>query len=159
MQNVLVIGAGRVGKGLSTELTNKGYSVENYSSKELEANSNLPFSLFDFDTFYWCARESGIPTDISNTGKLFSTLLFEIEKLRWKGLFVFLSSAGEVYGEGLGYPAFENLFSIIRKFLLNKKIYKPDSLHLHHLIFSFFKKTKNFINFLCFINNPFNNTS
>jgi nucleoside-diphosphate-sugar epimerase len=107
MQNVLVIGAGRVGKGISTELTNKGYSVENYSSKELEANSNLPFSLFDFDTFYWCARESGIPTDISNTGKLFSTLLFEIEKLRWKGLFVFLSSAGEVYGEGLGYPAFE----------------------------------------------------
>lgn len=40
----------------------------------------------------------------------------------------------------LWYPAFENLFSIIRKFLLNKKIYKPDSLHLHHLIFSFFKK-------------------
>ena len=40
----------------------------------------------------------------------------------------------------LWYPAFENLFSIIRKLLQNRKIYKPDNLHLHHMIFSFFKK-------------------
>jgi UDP-N-acetylmuramyl pentapeptide phosphotransferase/UDP-N-acetylglucosamine-1-phosphate transferase len=40
----------------------------------------------------------------------------------------------------LWYPAFENLFSIIRKLLQNRKIYKPDNLHLHHIIFSFFKK-------------------
>jgi UDP-N-acetylmuramyl pentapeptide phosphotransferase/UDP-N-acetylglucosamine-1-phosphate transferase len=44
----------------------------------------------------------------------------------------------------LWYPAFENLFSIIRKFLQNRKIYKPDNLHLHHMIFYFFKnKFKN----------------
>lgn len=40
----------------------------------------------------------------------------------------------------LWYPAFENFFSIIRKLLQNKKIYKPDNLHLHHMIFSLFKK-------------------
>ena len=35
----------------------------------------------------------------------------------------------------LWYPAFENLFSIIRKFLTKKSPSKPDNLHLHHLIF------------------------
>jgi UDP-N-acetylmuramyl pentapeptide phosphotransferase/UDP-N-acetylglucosamine-1-phosphate transferase len=48
----------------------------------------------------------------------------------------------------LWYPAFENLFSIIRKLFQNRKIYKPDNLHLHHMIFSFFKnkfKNKNLI--------------
>ena len=40
----------------------------------------------------------------------------------------------------LWYPAFENLFSIIRKILQSRKIYKADNLHLHHLIFSFLKK-------------------
>lgn len=107
MQQILVIGAGRVGKGLSKELANSGYYVENYSSQELVKSSPLPFNLANFDTFYWCARESGIPNDKSNTGKLFSDLLFEIKKLRWRGLFIFLSSAGEVYGEGNGYPALE----------------------------------------------------
>jgi len=107
MQQILVIGKGRVGKGLSNELANNGYYVENYSSQELEKSSPMPFNLANFDTFYWCARESGIPNDISNTGKLFSELLFEIKKLRWRGLFVFLSSAGEVYGEGVGYPVLE----------------------------------------------------
>ena len=107
MQKILVIGLGRVGKGITQELTNRGYHVENYSSKKLEINQALPFNLLVFDAVYWCARESGIPTDISNSGKLFSSMLFEIEKLKWKGVFVFLSSAGEVYGEGLGYPALE----------------------------------------------------
>ena len=36
----------------------------------------------------------------------------------------------------LWYPAFENLFSIIRRmFYQNKKIDEPDNFHLHHLIF------------------------
>jgi UDP-N-acetylmuramyl pentapeptide phosphotransferase/UDP-N-acetylglucosamine-1-phosphate transferase len=38
----------------------------------------------------------------------------------------------------LWYPAFENLFSIIRKILSKKKVSEPDNLHLHHLLFSFF---------------------
>jgi UDP-N-acetylmuramyl pentapeptide phosphotransferase/UDP-N-acetylglucosamine-1-phosphate transferase len=40
----------------------------------------------------------------------------------------------------LWYPAFENLFSIIRKTLSKKKPSEPDNLHLHHLLFSYLKK-------------------
>jgi UDP-N-acetylmuramyl pentapeptide phosphotransferase/UDP-N-acetylglucosamine-1-phosphate transferase len=40
----------------------------------------------------------------------------------------------------LWYPAFENLFSITRKFLNKKNPSEPDNSHLHHLIFSYFKK-------------------
>jgi len=38
----------------------------------------------------------------------------------------------------LWYPAFENFFSIIRKFFLKKSPYKPDVMHLHQLIYIFF---------------------
>ena len=40
----------------------------------------------------------------------------------------------------LWYPAFENLFSIIRRSVSNKNNYLPDNNHLHHLIFKYFKK-------------------
>ena len=50
----------------------------------------------------------------------------------------------------LWYPAFENLFSIIRKKNVNFSPLKPDAKHLHHLIYIFFKKKiklkKNFSN-------------
>lgn len=40
----------------------------------------------------------------------------------------------------LWYPAFENLFSILRKIITKKKVYAADSDHIHHLIFCFLKK-------------------
>lgn len=40
----------------------------------------------------------------------------------------------------LWYPAFENLFSIIRRSFFKKNNYLPDNDHLHQLIFKFFKK-------------------
>ena len=40
----------------------------------------------------------------------------------------------------LWYPCFENLFSIIRKFRINKSPIKPDSKHFHQLLFLFIKK-------------------
>ncbi len=43
------------------------------------------------------------------------------------------------------YPAFENLFSIIRRVSLNKKNYLADNNHLHQLLFKFLKN-KNIIN-------------
>ena len=44
----------------------------------------------------------------------------------------------------LWYPAFENLFSIIRrKFYQRKEIKNADNLHLHHLLFVELKKTFN----------------
>ena len=35
----------------------------------------------------------------------------------------------------LWYPAFENLFSILRKIRKNVSISKPDNYHLHHIIY------------------------
>jgi len=43
----------------------------------------------------------------------------------------------------LWYPAYENLFSIIRKIKSKKSPLKPDNLHLHQLIFLFIKKNIN----------------
>tara|TARA_B100000401_G_C52763388_1_gene699418 strand:- start:169 stop:1185 length:1017 start_codon:yes stop_codon:yes gene_type:complete len=43
----------------------------------------------------------------------------------------------------LWYPCFENLFSIIRKNVLNKSPMYPDRYHFHQLIFSFIKKRFN----------------
>ena len=40
----------------------------------------------------------------------------------------------------LWYPSFEILFSILRKFILGRSPLKPDNLHLHHLLFNFFKR-------------------
>ena len=42
----------------------------------------------------------------------------------------------------LWYPAFENLFSILRRILFSKKVHKPDQNHLHQMIFKFFLKKK-----------------
>ena len=39
----------------------------------------------------------------------------------------------------LWYPCFELLFSMIRRSLKVRKTYKPDSFHLHQLIYSFMK--------------------
>ena len=44
----------------------------------------------------------------------------------------------------LWYPAFENLFSILRRASFSKKFYKPDQSHLHQIIFNFFVKKKFF---------------
>ena len=53
------------------------------------------------------------------------------------------------------YPCFENLFSIIRKFIIKKSPGNPDKLHLHHLLFFTIKKklklNKIFSNNICSI--------
>ena len=43
----------------------------------------------------------------------------------------------------LWYPAFENLFSLIRKFYKKKNISEADKLHLHQLIFRYLKQKNN----------------
>ena len=42
----------------------------------------------------------------------------------------------------LWYPAFENLFSLIRKLNFKKSPFKPDQNHLHQLLFFLLKKKK-----------------
>ncbi len=51
----------------------------------------------------------------------------------------------------LWYPAIENLFTIIRRAMLKKKLSAADNLHLHHLIYMFFLK-KNFFENKVFTN-------
>ena len=50
----------------------------------------------------------------------------------------------------LWYPAFENLFSILRKINFKSSPIEPDTLHLHQLVFKFLKeklkKSDRFIN-------------
>tara|TARA_B100001057_G_C22787232_1_gene926105 strand:+ start:749 stop:1621 length:873 start_codon:yes stop_codon:yes gene_type:complete len=46
----------------------------------------------------------------------------------------------------LWYPGFENLFSIIRKYNAGLSPIKPDTNHLHHLVFKFLKKKYKFKN-------------
>jgi len=52
----------------------------------------------------------------------------------------------------LWYPAFENLFSLVRRIRTNNNISEPDNKHLHHLIYRFVKLKKyfnhKFINYL-----------
>tara|TARA_B100000767_G_C19769599_1_gene539279 strand:+ start:198 stop:1238 length:1041 start_codon:yes stop_codon:yes gene_type:complete len=69
----------------------------------------------------------------------------------------------------LWYPAFEILFSIVRKLILKKSPFKPDSYHLHQLIFLAFNKkrekkryfnnltsiTINFFNFIFYFTGSF----
>jgi len=49
----------------------------------------------------------------------------------------------------LWYPAFENLFSILKRLFFKKKSYLPDNTHLHHRVFIFlsnkFNLTKNIL--------------
>ena len=51
----------------------------------------------------------------------------------------------------LWYPAFENLFSILRRFLSNKKADVADQLHLHQMIYNYFINKK-------IVNNKYINT-
>ena len=44
----------------------------------------------------------------------------------------------------LWYPAFENLFSIVRRSIIKKKNYIADNYHIHHLIFNYFHNKKIF---------------
>ena len=43
----------------------------------------------------------------------------------------------------LWYPAFENLFSIIRKKVIKKDPLRPDNSHLHQMLYNLIKKNKN----------------
>jgi UDP-N-acetylmuramyl pentapeptide phosphotransferase/UDP-N-acetylglucosamine-1-phosphate transferase len=58
----------------------------------------------------------------------------------------------------LWYPAFENLFSIVRKIIKKTQPSSPDNFHFHHLLFLYLKKkfkiNINFLNTLvgCIIN-------
>jgi len=101
---ILIIGNGRLGQSLSNELKNQGHlgEVEVVSSRwfAIQSDSILERIVLDPDYIIWCARDAGIPTDLSNTQALWSRIQLAILRNRWIGKFIFVSSAGAVYGQG-----------------------------------------------------------
>ena len=102
---ILVIGTGKIGKAFSNYLR-LGNSIINISSrsnsKELEKYLNLDSE--PIDTIVWAGRDAGVPSDIANTSEFFYSLVSTLEIMDWCGNFIYMSSAGVVYGESNGRP-------------------------------------------------------
>ena len=109
-------------------LSSKGYIV-NFDLK-IEYLAAVLFSLFVFNFFNKLyLGDSGSYL----LGFIFSIGLvqFYIENIDISPFFIILL---------LWYPAFENLFSVIRKSKFNRSPIKPDTNHLHQLIYYYFYK-------------------
>lgn len=105
MQNALVIGSGRVGLAFTNELSTLNYEALNVGVRAQSELRQVFDKLNKFDTIFWCARDAGTPDNETNCEAIFLDLLKQIELSSWKGLFVFLSTAGEIYGDS---KIFEN---------------------------------------------------
>jgi len=100
LKKVLIFGTGRIGSSLKSNLIDFGYCVHSISTKGLMNSADLieyP-NIFDFDVVIWCARDSGTPGNEDSSSSVFQDLLKRISNANWPGYLVFLSSAGEVYG-------------------------------------------------------------
>ena len=110
MQNTLVIGSGRVGLAFTNELAALKYEVLNIGVRALSELRQVFDELCKFDTLFWCARDAGTPNSETNCEEIFLDLLKQIELSSWKGLFVFLSTAGEIYGDSNDFESSEESF-------------------------------------------------
>ncbi len=99
MQNTLVIGSGRVGLAITNELLTLNYKALNVGIRAQSELRQAFDELCEFDTIFWCARDAGTPDNETNCEEVFLNLLRQLELSVWKGLFVFLSTAGEIYGD------------------------------------------------------------
>ena len=105
MQNTLVIGSGRVGLAFTNELSILNYEALNIGVRAQSELRQVFDELSKFDTIFWCARDAGTPDKETNCEEIFLDLLKHLELSSWNGLFVFLSTAGEIYGDS---KIFEN---------------------------------------------------
>lgn len=105
MQNTLVIGSGRVGLAFTNELSILNYEALNIGVRAQSELRQVFDELSKFDTIFWCARDAGTPNNETNCEAIFLDLLKHLELSSWNGLFVFLSTAGEIYGDS---KIFEN---------------------------------------------------
>jgi nucleoside-diphosphate-sugar epimerase len=99
LQNTLVIGSGRVGLAITNELLTLNYKALNVGIRAQSELRQAFDELCEFDTIFWCARDAGTPDNETNCEEVFLNLLRQLELSVWKGLFVFLSTAGEIYGD------------------------------------------------------------
>lgn len=105
LKNILVIGSGRLGKRLSANYVSYGMQVTTISSRsnEIVQKELLSELLNQHDTVIWCGRDAGTHTNQENSGENFCNLLGLIKDENWYGYFIYLSSAGDVYGEFRGW--------------------------------------------------------
>lgn len=99
MQNVLVIGTGRVGLAITDQLSGLNYKTWNIGARAYLELEKTFQDIGNFDTIFWCARDAGIPGDETNCEEVFLKLLNALQHKFWQGKFVFLSTAGEIYGD------------------------------------------------------------
>lgn len=103
MQNNLIIGTGRVGLAITNQLFSLNYKASNIGARaHLELEKTFQ-DIGKFDTIFWCARDAGIPDDKANCEEVFFKLLSALQLKSWQGKFVFLSTAGEIYGDSAGH--------------------------------------------------------
>lgn len=107
MQNTLIIGSGRVGLAFTNELATLNYEALNIGVRAQTELRQVFDELCKFDTIFWCARDAGTPDNETNCEEIFLDLLKQIELSSWKGLFVFLSTAGEIYGDSKNFESSE----------------------------------------------------
>ena len=99
MQNTLVIGSGRVGLAFTNQLLTLNYEALNKGVRAQSELEQIFDELYKFDTIFWCARDAGTPDNQTNCEEIFFSLLEALELSYWQGSFVFLSTAGEIYGD------------------------------------------------------------
>ena len=99
MHNVLVIGTGRVGLAMTDQLSGLNYKTSNIGARAYLELEKTFRDIGNFDTIFWCARDAGIPGDETNCEEVFLKLLSALQLKSWQGKFVFLSTAGEIYGD------------------------------------------------------------
>jgi len=115
----LVIGSGRTGKAILKELDARGRQAVNIAGRSVVVNKEFLENLKHFEAIYWCARDAGIPGDQENCKDAFFDLLNSFKDAKWQGIFVYFSTAGEIYGNTSNDPNSEssstNPFSLYGK--------------------------------------------
>jgi len=100
LNKILIFGTGRLGNALASGLIDHGYFQESVSTTGLIGKKqNFAFpEISNFGVIIWAARDSGTPANSENSSALLYNLLTRIRSESWAGYFIYISSAGEVYG-------------------------------------------------------------
>ncbi len=103
--SILVVGAGRIGQRITKNYNSLNMQTTNISSRLAHQIQGEPLSdlLSNFDTIVWCGRDAGTHSNKNNSRDKFHEVLKLILIKNWSGYFVYLSSAGDVYGEFRGW--------------------------------------------------------
>jgi UDP-N-acetylmuramyl pentapeptide phosphotransferase/UDP-N-acetylglucosamine-1-phosphate transferase len=106
-----------------------------------EYNFNFIVILFNSLIFFFVLNIFG-KVYMGDSGSYLIAIIIGIYLIKFYELNIFISPY--YIALLLWYPAFENLFSLVRRVISQNKISMPDNMHLHQLIFRFLRKKKYF---------------